>query len=199
MNTEILASLVLFAFLMTCSPGPNNLMLMASGANFGWKRSVPHMTGVVLGFALMIVLVGIGVDGLFQRHPELNLVLRALSIGFLLYLAWHALFHNKGNAKATRPQRPMRFHQAVLFQWVNPKAWTMALTGLSIAAAADELQKLIAVAAVFSLINLCSASAWVCLGGQIVRWLNTERNLLIFNYCVAGGLLLSAVPILLEG
>ncbi|CAA0112282.1 Cysteine/O-acetylserine efflux protein [BD1-7 clade bacterium] len=173
-------------------------MLMASGANYGWRKSLPHISGVIIGFCLMVMLVGLGVEQLFVQYPQLNTLLRVFSISFLLYLAWRVLrSHNSGNQETATGQ-PITFFQAMAFQWVNPKAWTIALTALGMAATPADQHGILMVVLVIGVFNAVSANAWVCFGQQIVRLLSTDRNRRVFNYCVAGGLVASIVPILLE-
>ena len=125
MTYELLIGLIGFAVASSITPGPNNLMLMASGANFGFRRTIPHMVGISLGHAFMVMLVGLGLGKLFDTYPVAQTVLQVLSTGYLLYLAWKI-------ANAAPPQegvargKPFTFFQAAAFQWVNPKAWYMA-------------------------------------------------------------------------
>ena len=130
MTPELVLALVAFAFVTSITPGPNNLMLLASGAAFGFRRSVPHMLGVGIGFVAMTVLVGLGLAGLIEAAPGLRLALKAAGVAYMLWFAWKIL--NAGApGEAGAAARPMRFHEAALFQWVNPKAWAMALTAVT--------------------------------------------------------------------
>ena len=139
MNTEILIGLTGFAFVSSITPGPNNLMLMASGANFGFWRSIPHMLGILLGFTLMVFLVGLGLAQVFDAYPVLHDVLKVVSVVYMGWLAWkiaNAAPPKKGEAAGT----PMTFLQAAAFQWVNPKAWAMALTAVTVYSLGTSLQ-----------------------------------------------------------
>ena len=131
MTHEQLLALVTFAFVTSITPGPNNLMLMASGANFGVRRTVPHMLGVALGFVFMAVLVGAGLAQAFMAVPQLYTALKVASVAYLLYLAWKIAMAPPPGETA-RPGRPMTFLAAAAFQWINPKAWAMALTAVSV-------------------------------------------------------------------
>lgn len=194
MTLDVFIALTAFAFVSSITPGPNNLMLMASGANFGLRRTVPHMLGVALGFSLMVVLVGIGLAEIFQRLPTAHLVLKIVSV---LYLGWLAL----KIARAAPPReggaagRPFTFLQAAGFQWVNPKAWAMALTAVTVYAAGD-LYAILAVAAVFGAVNLPSITVWVMLGRQMRRFLTSPRRLAGFNWTMAALLIGSLYPVL---
>ena len=195
MTSETLLALCIFAFVASITPGPNNLMLMASGANFGFRRTVPHMLGVGLGFVLMVILVGLGVVGVFQTYPAAYQGLKLISVLYLGYLAWKI-------ANASRPEeadttaKPLSFLQAAAFQWVNPKAWAMALTAVTIYAPSQEFSAILPVALVFGAINLPSVSSWTYLGQQMQRILNKPSRLTAFNWTMAALLLLSMVPLL---
>ena len=130
MTHEWLRGLLCFAFVASVTPGPNNLMLMASGANFGLRRALPYMLGVSLGHGLMVFLVGIGLAGLLGALPLARTVLKVVSVVHTLWLAWkiaHAAAPGAGRVAA----QPMTFLQMAAFQRVNPKAWAMALGAIS--------------------------------------------------------------------
>jgi threonine/homoserine/homoserine lactone efflux protein len=193
---ELLTALIGFALVSSLTPGPNNLMLMASGANFGFWRSLPHMLGIGIGFTVMIVLVGLGLIGLFEAFPVFYIILKVCSVAYLLWLAWkiaNAAPPQKGEATGS----PMTFIQAALFQWVNPKAWSMALTAITAYAPGQTVPSILIVALVFGAINLPSVSVWTVMGQQIRRILNKPRWLRAFNIGMAVLLVLSALPILL--
>ena len=131
MDIELLSALAVFAFVTSITPGPNNLMLMASGANYGFRRTIPHMLGIGIGFTVMLLLVGAGLIQIFDRWPLAHDVLKVVSVAYLLWLAWKtatAAGISDGDARG----RPMTFLQAAAFQWVNPKAWAMALTAITV-------------------------------------------------------------------
>ncbi len=200
MSNELLISLAAFALVSSITPGPNNLMLMASGANFGFRLTIPHMLGVSLGFTLMVLLVGLGLVRLFDAWPLSYTVLKVVSVVYLLFLAWKI-------ARAGPPQtsssdtaargQPLTFVQAALFQWVNPKAWAMALTALSVYSPSKSVAAVALVAAVFGLINLPTISVWILLGQQMRKLLTNSRRLAVFNISMAALLLASLYPVLI--
>lgn len=195
MTIDLIFALAGFAFATSITPGPNNLMLMASGANFGFRRSLPHMMGISLGHMLMIVLVGLGLNQLFIAFPVLELVMKVASVGYLLFLAWkiaNAAPPKEGAAKG----KPLTFLQAALFQWVNPKAWFMALTAITVYAPSQDITAIISVAAVFACVNLPSVSTWTFMGQQIRHVLTSPKRLRAFNWTMAGLLVASLVLIL---
>ena len=195
MMLETLPALALFAFVTSVTPGPNNLMLMASGANFGFRRTVPHMLGVSLGFVLMAFVVGVGLAGLFQTYPLTRTALEVVSVVYMLWLAWkiaHAAAPKGRQAGGT----PMTFLQAAAFQWVNPKAWAMATNAVTLYTPDRSLWAVALVAVIFGAINLPSVSLWTLIGQQLRRVLTDARRLTLFNWTMAGLLVLSLAPVL---
>ncbi len=192
-----LDALMLFAFVTSITPGPNNLMLMASGANFGVRLTVPHMLGVAIGFVFMAVIVGVGLAQVFSAFPTLFTLLKIVSVGYLLYLAYRiATSAAPGTAAASG--RPMTFFAAAAFQWVNPKAWAMALTAVSVYAPDQTAKSVAAVAIVFGLVNLPSVGVWAALGQQMRRVLTSPVRMRVFNVTMAVLLMASLAPVLLH-
>ena len=184
MSFEILTALALFALVSSITPGPNNLMLMSSGANFGFKRTTPHLLGVTFGFILMLVLVGLGIMHLFDLFPPSYLIVKVFCIVYLLYLAFKIATSN-AQQKASSESKPFTFIQAALFQWVNPKAWAMALSAVSLYAPDKNLTSVLIVSLVFGLINLPCVSSWTLLGEKLQHWLASPKRLKAFNYLMA--------------
>ncbi len=130
MNLEILTALIGFAFVSSVTPGPNNMMLLASGANFGLRRSVPHMLGISIGHSFMVTMVGLGLGRMFELYPASFIAMKVVSVAYLIYLAWKIA--NAAPPKAAQATgKPFSFLQAAAFQWVNPKAWYMAVTAVT--------------------------------------------------------------------
>ncbi|PZQ97197.1 MAG: hypothetical protein DI533_14740 [Cereibacter sphaeroides] len=195
MAYETLSALFLFAFVTSVTPGPNNLMLMASGANFGFRRTVPHMLGIGLGFMLMTFIVGAGLAGLFQTYPLAVTILEVVSVLYMLWLAWK-IAHASAPGERAAGGRPMTFLQAAAFQWVNPKAWAMALTAVTVYAPSRSLAAVGVVALIFGLINLPSVSVWTMVGQQLRRILTNPVRLRTFNWVMAALLVASLAPVL---
>lgn len=185
-----------FALVTVITPGPNNLMLMASGANFGFRRSLPHMFGIGLGFPGMVLLVGLGVMQLFDLWPPAYTVLKVLSVGYMLFLAWKI-----ANAAPPRDAgtegKPLSFVQAAAFQWVNPKAWSMALSAITLYAAGRDLAAVLWLAGTYVACSSVSTSTWTLLGRQVRRLLANPARLRWFNRGMAVLLVASIVPVLL--
>lgn len=194
MDMYLAIALVEFAFVTSITPGPNNLMLMASGANFGFRRTIPHMLGVSLGHALMVLLVGLGLNGLFQAVPTAKTALKVASVIYMLWLAWK-IAQSAAPGEGKSAARPMTSLQAAAFQWVNPKAWAMALGAIS-AYAQGGLVSIITVCLIFASVNLPSVAVWAKAGEGMRHWLSDPRRLTLFNWTMAGLLVLSLWPVL---
>lgn len=193
MTYQVLLALAGFAFATSITPGPNNIMLMTSGANFGLRRSLPHLLGVALGFGAMVALLGLGVDRLIAQSPALAQTMKWVSMAYVLWLAWkiaHASAPTAGRGAA----RPMSFWAACAFQWVNPKAWMMALGALSAYAASAGGAWVVAL--VFTLVNLPSVTVWTVLGQGLRGVLQQPARLRLFNRSMAVLLVLSMLPVL---
>ncbi|MFT3967682.1 MAG: LysE family translocator [Sphingobium sp.] len=184
MEPQAILALLAFGVVSSFTPGPNNLMLMASGANFGVARTMPHMTGVVIGFSVMIIIVGLGLFGLFHAWPASFTVLKVVSVAYTLWLAWKIARSSPPDAAGT-DARPMTFLQAAAFQWVNPKAWTMALSAITLYAPDERLGSVLFLALVFGLIGTGSSASWMLMGRSIRGWLSNRKRLLAFNYGMA--------------
>jgi len=195
MEYQQLIALITFAFVSTVSPGPNNIMLMTSGANVGFMRTIPHMLGITFGFSLMVALVGFGLMGVFTAYPVVQQGLRIVSMLYLLYLAVK-IAKSKPMASEASDYRPMSFISAASFQWVNPKAWTMALTAISVYATSAEPQDILLVSLIFGLVNVPSVSLWTTAGKQLQGILQAPIKIKMFNYSMAGLLVFSIVPML---
>lgn len=198
MSFEILTALTTFALVTVITPGPNNFMLMASGANFGVARTVPHMAGIALGFPAMAFLVGLGVMRVFDLWPPAYAILRILSAAYLLYLAWK-IATAAPVARTERRGRPFTFLEAAGFQWVNPKAWSMALSAITLYAPGRDLAAIVWVAGVYVACSLISTTSWTVLGTAIGRLLGNPRRLRIFNIVMAVLLVATLVPVFLAG
>lgn len=198
MMFEIFPALALFAFASSITPGPNNLMLMASGANFGFARTIPHMLGISIGFLVMMVLAGAGLTRIFDTYPFTYTVLKILSVLYMLWLAWK-IDNAAPIKKGTEVGMPMTFLQAAAFQWVNPKAWAMALTAITVYVADAGLGVLLVCACLFSVVNLPSVGVWTLLGQQMARFLTNPVRLRAYNLTMAGLLLASLYPLLQLG
>jgi threonine/homoserine/homoserine lactone efflux protein len=200
LETNLLLALIAFAFVSSATPGPNNLMLLASGTNFGFTRTIPHMLGVTGGFMVMVVLVGLGLAQLFAAVPALYMILKVGSVAYLVYLSWKIATASAPKGEIAASAKPMSFIGASLFQWVNPKAWTMALGAVTAyVPTSNPTGGLIVVALVFGLINLPVVSGWALMGAQLRAFLRDPMKLRIFNITAALLLLASLYPVIFDG
>ena len=198
MSPDTLFSLLAFAFVTSVTPGPNNFMLLASGVNFGFRRTVPHMVGIAVGFWGLLLAVGLGLGALLAAMPNLALALKAAGGAYLLYLAWKiASSDTSGPRETAGTARPMSIAAAASFQWVNPKAWVMALTAMSLYTdPAKPWLSVLLVASAFALTNFPTISVWAGFGVALRGFLSDPVRRRRFN--IAMGLLLAAtlVPML---
>jgi len=195
MSLDVFTALVTFALVTVITPGPNNLMLMASGANFGFRRTVPHMLGIGLGFPSMVVLVGVGVMQVFDLWPPSYVILKVLSVGYLLFLAWK-IAHAAPPEEARAGGKPLTFLQSAAFQWVNPKAWSMALSAITLYATGRDLPAVLWVAVAYVGVSVISTTSWTVLGQQLRRLLKSRARLRLFNWVMAILLVATLVPVL---
>jgi threonine/homoserine/homoserine lactone efflux protein len=195
MTLDLFLAFATFAFVSSVTPGPNNMMLLASGANFGLRRTVPHMLGIAIGFSVMIVLLGLGLVALFELFPVAYTVLKAVAVVYMLWLAWK-IAHASAPQTAQAAGKPLTFLQAAAFQWVNPKAWAMALTALTAYAPDHTLAAVAFVALAFGAINLPTVSTWALLGREMRRFLTNPRRLAAFNWTMAALLIATLFPVL---
>ncbi|MFT5064902.1 MAG: threonine/homoserine/homoserine lactone efflux protein [Yoonia sp.] len=197
MTYTVFISLIGFAFASSITPGPNNLMLMASGANYGLRRTIPHMLGISIGHAFMVFMVGVLLLQIFDTYPALQTVLKVVSATYMLRLAWKIANAVPPEAKSVEG-KPFTFLQAAAFQWVNPKAWFMAITAIS-AYAPQSLgiaTGAAIVAVIFASVNLPSVTVWAWMGVQVRRFLGSAGRLRAFNITMAMLLVVSLYPML---
>lgn len=195
MTLEQILALSLFAFVSSITPGPNNLMLLTSGVNFGVKRTVPHALGIAFGFFTLLMCTGLGLIELFDRFPITYTIMKVFCVLYMFWLAWKIIKSGQPETK-DEAATPIAFIQAALFQWVNPKAWAMALTAFSVYAPSLAISVVLLVSITFTIVNLPSVCVWIVLGTNFRRFLSTERTLKLFNIIMALLLLASLYPIL---
>ena len=157
LSLDLLLGFALFALVTSITPGPNNTMLLASGVNFGFNRTIPHMLGITCGFFVLVVAVGFGLGAVFQTYPILYTVLRYVGAAYLLYLAWKIAHSGPVGDSAEGEAKPISYLGAAAFQWVNPKAWIMAIGAISTYTPMQGyFTNVVVIAAVFAIINLPS-------------------------------------------
>jgi threonine/homoserine/homoserine lactone efflux protein len=194
---ELLGPLVLFAAAMTLTPGPNVILVTASGANFGFRRTIPQMLGITLGFGLMAMAAGAGLAGVVHAEPRLHAGLKYAGAAYLVYLAWRIARADAGSGASARA-KPIGFLEAALFTWMNPKAWVSVLGTLAAytTLGGDVLWETSVIAAVLAAFCLISVVIWAGFGTVIGRFLANPRARIAFNWSMAGLLVLSLVPMI---
>ena len=189
MSLDVFLALLVFSFVASVTPGPNNIMLLASGVNFGFRRTIPHMLGIFAGFLALLVGIALGIGALLESVPGLHMVLKVAGGLYLLWLAWK-IATARSMKSADAGARPMTFLEAAAFQWVNPKAWVISLAAM--AAYTDPTRYALSaliVCVAFSIVNLPSVSVWAGFGSVLQHWLADPVRLKWFN--IAMGLLLA--------
>jgi threonine/homoserine/homoserine lactone efflux protein len=198
MSFDLIGALLIFAVATLFTPGPNNVMLMTSGLNFGFHRAQPHVWGVTLGFALMVLVVGLGLGAVVASFPALYTIIKYAGAAYILYLAWligRAHSVDEGEARA----RPISFMEAVAFQWINPKGWAMVVGAVTTYAAIAAFPlNMIVMAAVFLVLGYGSSLTWVLFGTGLRRFLSEPRIVRGFNIVMAVLLVASLIPVLFE-
>ena len=196
MNTATLAGFILFASVAAFTPGPNNVMLTASGANFGLKRSVPHILGVTIGFCVLVMAGGFGLAALLSAMPQIHTALKLAGISFLLYLAWK--IGTSGRTGDKTVGTPITFWQAAMFQVVNPKGVTVLAS--SVAAYTTDpnnvLHDLLVMVTVFFTVTLAATITWCAFGTMLGRMISSDKALRRFNVGMACLLVLGLLPVL---
>lgn len=196
MTIETFIALLLFAFTTSITPGPNNMMLFASGVNFGFRRTIPHMLGIGAGFLSLLIGVGLGLGALLHSVPVLYTLLKFAGGAYLLWVAWK-IGTSRSLSDGKTGAEPMTFVGAAAFQWVNPKAWVMAVTAM--ATYTDDSQYYFTVMLVgiaFAAVNLPSVSTWAGFGSALREWLSVPARLKWFNITMAVLLVISLWPML---
>ena len=191
MSLDAFLALLVYAFVTSITPGPNNLMLLASGVNFGFMRTIPHMLGIGGGFLVLLLAVGFGLGAVLTAFPSLHLALKIAGGAYLLYLAWRIAMSRSMAKDGETKGRPMTFLEAAAFQWVNPKAWVMAVGAMAIYANPQApFLSVLLISAAFAAVNLPSVSTWAGFGTALRGFLADPVRLKWFN--IAMGVLLVA-------
>ncbi|MEB6677015.1 LysE family translocator [Acinetobacter haemolyticus] len=178
-------SFIVYSTVTSITPGPNNIMLAASGLNFGLKRSIPHILGIGFGFGVMVILVGYGIGAALGSSPLLYEILKIIGISYLLYLAYK--IYRAGSIKTdTKVDKPLSFMGAALFQWINPKAWIMAMGAITTYSSANSrLVEFVFIGVIFGLVSIPSVGVWAYMGEKLKMIVNHPRKVQLFNTVMA--------------
>ncbi|MFT5676628.1 MAG: threonine/homoserine/homoserine lactone efflux protein [Paraglaciecola sp.] len=193
------SALILFTIATSITPGPNNVMIMTSGVNHGFRKSIPHLAGIDLGFPLMLIVIGLGASQIFETNPSLFLWLKIVGVVYLSYLAFKIASSPVQSFERSN-SKPFTFFQAALFQWVNPKAWIMCIGAVVTYVSSDQayFQQLFAIALIFFVFGMPCTVAWLGFGSSLKQVLSKPSYLRIFNVSMALLLLVSLLPVFLE-
>ncbi len=188
----------LFSAASALTPGPNNFMIMNSGLNYGLRRSMPHYWGICLGFPLMVLLIALGLGAIFLQYDWLKQILKLVGCAYMLYLAW-CIVSSVTKTKDDSTAKPFSFIQAFMFQWVNPKAWLMAIGAISIFTITENaFHNALALSGIFLLACLPSLAVWLFGGAMLQKIIKNERQQKWFNGIMAACLVASIAMIFIE-
>lgn len=199
MSPDIIIAIIGFAAASSITPGPNNLLVMTSGLNHGVGASLPLVAGISFGFAFMVLAVGFGLGAVIQTHPSLHTATKAAGLCYMLWLAWKVAtapvkLDVRSSTGADDP-RPLSAIAGAAFQWVNPKAWAVALSATAaFSTPGAEPQRLFWLAAIFALVALASLTVWAVFGGMMRALVDNSRAIFAFNLAMALLLVASATP-----
>ena len=195
---ELFLALVGYYIVMYITPGPNNTMLTFSGIKFGFFRTLPHLFGIPTGHAIQLTLVCLGLGVIFEKYPIIQDTLKWIGTAYLIYLAWKMLGSLKVGNQETGS--PLKFYQAVTFQFVNPKAWVICITAVSLFFPSEEnlIIGLLFLVILSSVINLPCISCWAIFGTGIRKFLKNTKIKIVIEWLMALLLVLTAIFILLD-
>jgi threonine/homoserine/homoserine lactone efflux protein len=198
-SQELLIAFIMFAVVGLYTPGPNNVMLLTSGLNHGVWRTLPHIAGVAIGFAVLVALVGLGLGAVFATYPVLQSILKYGGAAYLVYLAIVIARSGAMETSDAASQRPLTFWEAALFQWINVKGWIIAIgTVTAYAAVAQYPWNIVMMALLLLILGLSSALTWALFGNWLKVFVNSPRAVRAFNLAMAALLLASLYPVLME-
>jgi threonine/homoserine/homoserine lactone efflux protein len=197
MNPEQYLPLIAFTLVMVGTPGPNNLMLMSAGANFGFRRSIPHILGISVGCQVLLWAIALGLGQLLERYPQAALLLKVCGGLFLVYMAYQLARPRVASIEVDKDIKPLSFMQAALFQWINPKAWLMFVTVIATFGNRDHFAlSVLTIGVIFFVMGFPLISAWNIGGVALKGWLHHGQRLTRFNQAMAVLLLASMYPML---
>jgi threonine/homoserine/homoserine lactone efflux protein len=199
MSHSLLIAFVLFATVMYFTPGPNNIMLLSSAVTYGFRRSLPHIAGITIGFAFMIGAVGLGLGAIFIAYPVLQTILKYAGAAYLIYLAAAIAMSGPVKPGQDNQRGPMTFWGAAMFQWINAKGWVMVIGTITTYAAIASFPWNITIQVGISLfLGAASCTVWALFGTALRPLLSSERTVRIFNIVMAVLLLASLYPVFMD-
>jgi threonine/homoserine/homoserine lactone efflux protein len=199
MSHQLFFAFIIFAAVMFFTPGPNNIMLLSSGLNFGFRPTLPHIAGITIGFAFMVAVVGLGLGTIFIAYPVLQTILKYAGAAYLIYLA--VVIAMSGPPRPGQDQRrgPMTFWGAAMFQWINAKGWVMVIGTITAYAAIASFPYNIAIqVALYLALGTVSCTVWAVFGSSLRPVLTSARAVRAFNIVMAILLLASLYPVFMD-
>jgi threonine/homoserine/homoserine lactone efflux protein len=196
-ESSVLLAIFFFAMISTFSPGPNNFMLLSSGLNYGARKTLPHALGIILGCPILVFSVGMGLSHVFEYYPIVHSLLKIISIIYLLFLSWK-IAATETNTSLNSSTKPMTFVQALAFQWVNPKAWVMALGAISTFTVIEKsmLVQVLVISFAFFVVAIFSTSIWTYCGVVLKKVLAKPPHRRAFNIAMGILLVLAVLPMI---
>jgi threonine/homoserine/homoserine lactone efflux protein len=196
---DYLIAVVLFAISSSVTPGPNNITVMASGVNFGVRKSLPVFMGICVGFSVMLLLVGIGFGQVFEQVPSLHIFIKLFGTLYLLYLAYLIATANEISSSKAQA-KPLTFLNGALFQWLNAKAWVVATGAIAAftTVGIDFYTQNITIALIFLVISFPCVGIWLFFGSALQSKLKSKNSMKVFNYSMGGLLVISVIPVIIE-
>lgn len=199
MSQSLLVAFLMFALVMFFTPGPNNIMLLSSGLTYGFRRTIPHIAGITIGFAFMVAAVGLGLGTIFIAYPVLQTILKYLGAAYLIYLAWQIGMAEPSAPEQDNSRGPMTFWGAAMFQWVNAKGWVMVIGTITAYAAIASFPWNILIQTVISLaMGAVSTVVWALFGMALRPILTSRAAVRAFNVVMALLLLASLYPVFMD-
>ena len=192
---EYYLSVILFCLVTSITPGPNNIMLMSSGLNHGVLKTVPHISGIIIGFPLMVAALGFGLGTIFLNYPVIHQFIKIAGVSYLLFLAWKIANTTRANA-GNHLREPLTFMQAAAFQWLNPKAWVIAIGAIAAFTTVGNFEvQVVIIVFTYLFVGSFSMGLWLLMGASLQKILHSQKQLQVFNVVMAILLVLSIVPI----
>jgi threonine/homoserine/homoserine lactone efflux protein len=199
MSQQLLFAFIVFAIVMFITPGPNNIMVLSSGLTYGFRRTMPHIAGITIGFAFMVAAVGLGFGTVFLAYPVLQTLLKYAGAAYLIYLAIMIALSGPPKPDEERERGPMTFWGAAMFQWVNVKGWVMVIGTITAYAAIARFPLNVAIQTALCLpLGVVSTALWTLFGSALRPVLKSERAVRAFNVVMALLLLASLYPVLTD-
>ncbi len=199
MSQPLLTAFIVFAAVMFFTPGPNNIMVLSSGLTYGFRRTVPHIAGIAIGFAFMVGAVGLGFGTIFIAYPVLQTILKYAGAAYLIYLAAVIAVSEPVTPGQDNRRGPMTFWGAAMFQWVNVKGWVMVIGTITVYAGIARFPWNIVMQVVLSLLlGMMSTSIWTLSGSSLRSFMTSPRAVRAFNIAMAALLLASLYPVFMD-